>query len=267
MAPTATPASTGAIDTQSERPHLPKTHTWHGDSSFRQRIRHPWEDRKALSEAYEGPYSGREGWWRKTIRETPIPGSYESFSFLKDLDERQHTYRFKSDGRKIDPDPHGKGAILMPGAYEHSSFLDRLEKKPATYNFRAVDRSAKVHTDRKDKDINVCPSLYQTEKHLNMSVERQPSRHFMFRSQTGRFPTLQFRPREGPAPGDYDYRSPKSLHGISSSFKSKTPRFSTSHTKVPGPGMYEKTFQFPMSETMDKMGRQHGLFFSSAFQA
>lgn len=37
--------------------------------------------------------------------------------------------------------------------------------------------------------------------------------------------------------------------------------------KVPGPGTYEKIFQFPIPPTVAKMGRQYGLFFTSAFQS
>ncbi len=36
--------------------------------------------------------------------------------------------------------------------------------------------------------------------------------------------------REGPPPGNYEYSTPPGLHAVSSSFKSKTPRFVTSHT-------------------------------------
>ena len=36
--------------------------------------------------------------------------------------------------------------------------------------------------------------------------------------------------KEGPAPGNYNYLAPHAPHPMSSSFKSKTPRFSTSHT-------------------------------------
>lgn len=37
--------------------------------------------------------------------------------------------------------------------------------------------------------------------------------------------------------------------------------------KVPGPGMYEKTFQHPIPSSVASMGRQHGLFFTSAYQS
>lgn len=42
--------------------------------------------------------------------------------------------------------------------------------------------------------------------------------------------------------------------------------FHTIFQRVPGPGSYDKTFQSPQNGVLQKMGRQHGLFFSSAFQ-
>ncbi|WAR19949.1 STPG4-like protein, partial [Mya arenaria] len=128
------------------------------------------------------------------------------------------------DGRRIDPHPHGKGAMLLPGAYEHKDFLTRLERDPATYGFKTAERDKfdVLNFGRKDK-------------------------------------------RDGPAPGNYEYQ-PELPPKVSSCFKSKTPRFSSSHTRVPGPGSYEKTFQTAQNGVLQKMGRQHGLFFSSAFQ-
>ncbi|XP_021349571.1 uncharacterized protein C2orf61-like isoform X1 [Mizuhopecten yessoensis] len=239
-------------------------------------LKHPWKDRKVLSEDYDGPISGREGWWRTYIRETPLPGSYETEDFLVDLDKRPHTYRFKSDGRKVDPHPHGKGAVLLPGAYEIQPFTKRLEQLPATYNFKSIDRGQRgFNFGRKDKDINVSPNAYDMDKYLTLAVDKQPSKHSMFKSQSRRFPTMPFKPRTGPGPGNYEYAPELPLHPVSSSFKSKTPRFSSSHTispgsavyRVPGPGSYAKTHQFPMNKNISNMGRQHGLFFTSAFQA
>ncbi|XP_046582502.1 LOW QUALITY PROTEIN: protein STPG4-like [Haliotis rubra] len=238
--------------------------------------RHPWEingesdqNRKTLSEHYEGPVSGREGWWRCYIRETPKPGSYQSSSFVDELKQRPNTYRFKSDGRKVDPHPHGKGATLLPGAYEFPDFIHGSEKKPATYNFKAAGRDAfdVLNFGLKDKDVNVSPTAYGTEQYMTISGERAPSKHFMFKSQSRRFPTTYFRPRDGPGPGMYDAMSQNPPPSVSSSFRSRTPRFSSSHTKIPGPGTYDKTFQHPMKPTISKMGRQYGLFFTSAFQA
>ncbi|KAK7103224.1 protein STPG4-like isoform X1 [Littorina saxatilis] len=239
------------------------------DDSFNHH-KHPWENRKALSENYEEPISGREGWWRTHIRETPKPGSYDHPTFIEEMRVRPNTYRFKSDGRRIDPTPHGKGATLLPGAYESKSFLEGLDKTPtpATYSFKVTDRDSidVLNFGKKDKDINVCPTSYGTENYMTLTTDRTPSKHMVFKSQAKRFPTLYFKPKEGPAPGNYNYEPPNSQHVVSSSFMSKTPRFSTSHTKVPGPGAYEKTFQFPIPKTVSKMGRQYGLFFTSAFQ-
>ncbi|KAH3846765.1 protein STPG4-like [Dreissena polymorpha] len=233
--------------------------------------RHPWEDRKALSEEYEGEVSGRESWWRTYIRETPCPGAYDMDAqyWYYDLEKKPNTYRFKSDGRKVDPHPHGKGAILLPGAYDHKDFLSRLERNPTTYGFKTGERDKfdVLNFGRKDKDVNVPPNNYAVEKYMTLTVEKQPSKHSVFKSQSKRFPTIQFKPRDGPAPGNYEYHEvfPPKI-AVSSVFKSKTPRFSSSHTRVPGPGAYEKTFQATPNGVLQKMGRQHGLFFSSAFQ-
>ncbi|CAH1793150.1 unnamed protein product [Owenia fusiformis] len=220
------------------------------------------------SEDYEKTKSGRESWWRKDIRETPLPGTYDHYDFIDEVDKKQNTYRFKSDGRKRDAHPWHKGAALMPGAYEHKDFLSNFDKFNTTYGFKSTKRDARdfLNFGKKDKDINVAPNQYTAEKYLTCSVEKQPSKHFMFKSQSQRFPTKYFRPKIGPAPGNYEHTPPDALHPISSSFKSRTPRFSTSHTRVPGPGSYEKTFQSPMPATIARMGKQHGLFFSSAFQ-
>merc|ERR1719422_1057679 len=82
------------------------------------------------------------------------------------------------------------------------------------------------------------------EKYMTLTTEKVPVKNFMFRSQSKRFPTKNFKPKDGPSPGAYSAKqhTPKAP-SITSSFRSKTPRFSTSHTKVPGPGSYAKAFQ------------------------
>ncbi|CAF3719269.1 unnamed protein product, partial [Adineta steineri] len=51
---------------------------------------------------YESPMSDRESWWRVTIKDTPIPGSYDTHlnTFIKETIARPMTYGFKSDGRR-----------------------------------------------------------------------------------------------------------------------------------------------------------------------
>ena len=45
---------------------------------------------------------------------------------VKELRKRKNTYRFKSDGRRTDPQPQiGKGAYLLPGAYQHEDLDQR----------------------------------------------------------------------------------------------------------------------------------------------
>ncbi|XP_074640056.1 protein STPG4-like [Tubulanus polymorphus] len=230
----------------------------------------PKQARHALKENYEDPVSNRENWWRCTIRETPVPGAYEvqDFITLYNKNPIKQSYRFKSDGRRRDPNPHGKGATLLPGAYNRKDFIEELETLPLTYNFKSTGRKGKDLLNRgiKDKDINVSPNKYPIENYLSMTAERLPSKHMVFKSQQQRFPTIYFRPKDGPPPGAYEPRITIGSRCVSSSFKSKTPRFRSPNTKVPGPGTYEKTNHVPMPNTIAKMGRQHGLFFSSAFE-
>ncbi|XP_071962687.1 protein STPG4-like [Antedon mediterranea] len=222
----------------------------------------PKRDRKSLKENYEGQVSGREDWWRSTIRETPVPGAYESRDFLMDLETKDASCTFKTEGRKR-PVKQKRGAILLPGAYEQHDLAYELDKKHMTYTFNNTERTALPGF--KDKDINVCPTEYPMEKYLTLSTHKSPTKHAIFKSNSQRFPTIYFKGTKNPAPCHYEYTSPSTAPTISSSFKSQTPRFKTSHTKVPGPGTYEKTYQSPQPATIIKMGRNHGLFFTSAF--
>lgn len=237
----------------------------------KQNTKSPFHSRKRLSEDYEKCVSGRESWWRATIKETPVPGAYESGTFIDEMRVRPNTYRFKTDGRKINPQPQiGKGESLMPGAYEYEDLAANIDRSRSTYAFRDTSRDHKdfLNFGVKDKDVNVSPNAYGVEKHLQINAEKTPSKHSMFKSGSQRFPTIHFKPKDGPAPGNYDYNpGPVTVnHTICSSFKSKTPRFPTSHTHVPGPGFYARTHK-PTAETITRLGRDHGLFFSSSFMA
>ena len=62
------------------------------------------------------------------IQETPLPHAYETtnYSFLTDIMKKPGTYRFKSDGRKLNPTPQiGKGEALLPGAYDFEDMTTR----------------------------------------------------------------------------------------------------------------------------------------------
>ncbi|XP_071789846.1 protein STPG4-like [Asterias amurensis] len=224
-----------------------------------------FKGRKSLKDNYEKPVSGRDQWWRAHIRETPIPGSYATRNFLADLDERPATYAFKGEGRKKDADTQRKGTVLLPGAYEAHDMVYDLEQTRYTYSMKNTSRDENELPGVKDKGCNVCPTQYPMENYLSLACEKQPSKHPMFKSTSQRFPTIYFQGTKNPPPDRYQAYIPETMHVISSSFKSRTPRFSTSHTKVPGPGSYDKTFQSPMPATISKMGRNHGLFFTSAF--
>ncbi|XP_070577116.1 protein STPG4-like [Ptychodera flava] len=226
-------------------------------------------ERTALKDGYEEPVSGREDWWRTYIRETPVPGSYDTKDFLEEmLEKKPKTYSFKSEGRKreLAVIRWRQGETLLPGAYNHRDLPDELDKTINTYAFRDTHRYRRELPGQRDKDCNVAPPAYKMEDYLTVATTKAPSKHAAFKDTSQRFPTIYFKANKNPAPGQYNYKPPKPLHPVSSSFKSRTPRFSSSHTKVPGPGTYEKTFQSPMPSTIAKMGRAHGLFFTSAFQ-
>nr|XP_018667244.1 protein STPG4-like isoform X1 [Ciona intestinalis] len=203
-------------------------------------------------------------WWRVTLKETPVPGTYEQRDFLqdKDLNRIKPTYNFKGEGRKKNSSNTRNGEILLPGAYEHKDFLEELSRQPLTYEFKSSGRR-RVLPGLKDRDCNVAPCEYET---LRIPVNKAPIHHGAFKSQSPRFPTKYFNPKEGPPPGSYDPTNINRSPSVTSSFKSRTPRFRTSQTKVPGPATYASTLQTPQSQTVMKMGRMHGLFFRNSFE-
>ncbi|CAK8678197.1 unnamed protein product [Clavelina lepadiformis] len=223
----------------------------------------PRRGRNTPGDIFEPPVSNRE-WWRGTLKETPVPGTYEQRDFLqeKELNRIKTTYNFKGEGRKRKPGVVINGEILLPGAYEHGDFLQDLEKLPLSYQFRNSGRK-KTLPGVKDRDCNVSPCEYETARPL---LKKTPIWHGSFKSQSSRFPTKYFNPKEGPPPGSYNPRSMEKSAVISSSFKSRIPRFPTSQTKVPGPATYASTSQTPQTQTLMKMGRMHGLFFRNSFE-
>ncbi|XP_067941690.1 protein STPG4-like [Watersipora subatra] len=225
--------------------------------------------RTGLADEYEGEKSGRESWWRTYIRETPLPSAYgveEADTFILDLEKSQKTYSFKSDGRKLEVTKGGKGEALMPGAYNFKQFSEMMA--PMTYRFKNTGREGRdvLNEGIIDKDIKVAPNQYETLKYGCTTVNDPNNKNYTFKSTSKRFPTVYFTPKDGPAPGQYNAKPQTCIPVISSSFKSSTPRFKTSHTRVPGPGMYESTYQSRPIKTLTKMGRVHGLFFSCSFQ-
>ncbi|XP_077968370.1 protein STPG4-like isoform X2 [Styela clava] len=223
----------------------------------------PRRGRKTPQDTFEPPKTDRE-WWRVTLKETPVPGTYEFRDFLEDkeLNKIKATYNFKGEGRKKQWGVVKNGRVLLPGAYEYQDFVYNLEKLPLTYTFKDSGRARNL-PGIKDKHVNAAPWQYET---VRKPVEKKPIWHGSFKSQSPRFPAKYFVPKEGPPPGYYDPANQETKCQISSSFVSRTPRFSTSQTKVPGPGSYASTYQTPQTSTLIKMGRMHGLFFRNAFE-
>lgn len=58
------------------------------------------------------------------------------------MNRTQNTYRFKSDGRRMDPTPQqGKGEYLLPGAYGYEDFAQRLKRLQLSYGFKNQELS------------------------------------------------------------------------------------------------------------------------------
>lgn len=191
--------------------------------------------RRKLINDYELPVSDRESWWRCSIKETPSPLKYNIPGFIKEMNRTQNTYRFKSDGRRLDPTPQqGKGEYLLPGAYGYEDFGQRLKRLHLSYGFKNQELSGFYEKSISNPDLG--PFSYETENNLTICSNKEPSKHSFFRSKNKR---NIFVPKEGPSPGDYEETPEKPKNEITSVFKSKSGRFKIKEQQTPGPGHYE----------------------------
>ncbi|CAF2516412.1 unnamed protein product [Rotaria sp. Silwood2] len=219
---------------------------------------------------YVAPASGRESWWRVTIKDTPNPGTYDTHlnTFVKDVLARPMTYGFKSDGRRRDPQPlEPKGKELLPGAYSVEDFVERMRQLRTTYGFKGPEREYSLRKSivaNHDKDIDVAPGLYETQNYQTINAPIEAAKHSVFKSKTRR---RVFLPRLGPAPGDYEPQmnvinvNPSI---VTSSFRSGTDRFFKKPDNVPGPGAYDRLTIFPTPKQIDTFSTR-GVFFSANF--
>ncbi|KAK6489327.1 protein STPG4 isoform X1 [Huso huso] len=209
--------------------------------------------------------SDRSGWWRSTLKESPIPGTYEIRDFIREaqLNPVKQTYCFKGEGRKKGVGAARKGDLLLPGAYSHTDCIQLLEKQQVTYSFKNSPRKDAFMLGYRDKDMNTSPCQYDM---FPKPVARLPCKYANFRSTVLRFPTIYFVPKEGPAPGQYNVKSAPPP-AVTSCFRSAVPRMVSARSKTPGPGTYEASRQMPtQTKAMATMGHLHGLFFRNAFE-
>ncbi|CAF1234026.1 unnamed protein product [Rotaria magnacalcarata] len=219
---------------------------------------------------YVAPASGRESWWRVTIKDTPNPGRYDTHlnTFVKEVLARPMTYGFKSDGRRRDPQPlEPKGKDLLPGAYSVEDFVEHMRQLRSTYGFKGPEREESLRKSMSanhDKDIDVAPGLYETQNYQTINVPIEAARHSVFKSKIRR---NVFLPKLGPAPGDYEPQldvinvNPRT---VTSSFRSGTDRFFRKPDNVPGPGSYDRLTVFPTPKQIDSFSTR-GVFFSANF--
>ncbi|NP_001314740.1 protein STPG4 [Danio rerio] len=204
-------------------------------------------------------YTERSSWWRNTIKNYPIPGSYHIRDFLEEtkLNPVPRTYSFKGPGRNTLMSTMGQGEMLLPGAYNFTNSTTEALRCQATYSFRSCPRPDNYTLGLRDKDINLSPGHYDiTEK----PVSKSPCKHVMFRSVVQR---VSFLPKEGPAPGHYNPRQSTGT-AVTSCFRSTVPRLYSVHMGTPGPGTYQLTWHKGQRNSTDiKMNKTHNLLFRS----
>uniref|UniRef100_A0A8C6RY19 Sperm tail PG rich repeat containing 4 n=1 Tax=Nannospalax galili TaxID=1026970 RepID=A0A8C6RY19_NANGA len=165
----------------------------------------------------------REGWWRITLTNTPIPGTYHLKTFIEEslLNPVKATYNFKNEGRKRLPLVQRNDPVLMDlPQYKPPDFLDLLKKQMASYSFRDQPRPNPSTLVDKDEHEGPGPGDY------NLKTPPVGSITSCFRSKVPRFlPTCS----KTPGPGAY-----------------------TSSKHFP-----------KQSPTIAKMGREHSLFFNN----
>ncbi|XP_065446064.1 protein STPG4 [Chrysemys picta bellii] len=189
----------------------------------------------------------------RVIWPTPTPGTYVVRDFIEEaqLNPVKATYNFKGEGRKRFSIFQPTADLTLPDVYTYTppSFVDLAGKKPATYSFKSTPRKSPSALCFKDKvktkyqtlitchcpvytthffqDIDTAPGQYDL---FPLPVPTFASKQFMFRSAVQRFPTTYFTP------------------------------------KIPGPGAYEPTRQFPKQpRTIASLGHEHSIFFSNTF--
>lgn len=221
-------------------------------------VQDPKQKRRRIKNGYVQPCSGRESWWRSTIKETPLPGSYNIPSFLAEVYRKPNTYRFKSDGRRIDPTPQiGKGEYLLPGAYAYEDFGSRLKRLNVSYGFKNSVPIDKTKLGM-EPSLNVSPASYDTTKYLNIDAPVESVRHSMFKSREKR---QVFVGKEGMGPDAYSPIIPDNKKEITSCFKSESSRFRKFNTIAPGPGTYEPISTWINSKQSQQFSTK-GVFFT-----
>ncbi|RXM34429.1 Calmodulin [Acipenser ruthenus] len=109
--------------------------------------------------------SDRSGWWRSTLKESPIPGTYEIRDFIREaqLNPVKQTYCFKGEGRKKGVGAARKGDLLLPGAYSHTDCIQLLEKQQVTYSFKNSPRKDAFMLCYRDKKEGPAPGQYNVK--------------------------------------------------------------------------------------------------------
>ncbi|XP_025041642.1 protein STPG4 isoform X3 [Pelodiscus sinensis] len=168
----------------------------------------------------------RDTWWSLSLRPTPTPGTYVVRDFIED---------------------------------------SQLNPVKPTYNFKGEGRK-RVSIFQPTADLTL-PDVYTYTPPSFVELADKKPATYSFKNTARKSPsTLCFKDKkEGPGPGDYEMKG-KPPHPVSSCFQSKIPRLQPIRSKIPGPGTYEPTRQFPKQpRTIASLGHEHSIFFSNTF--
>ncbi|KAJ8250665.1 hypothetical protein COCON_G00225870 [Conger conger] len=86
--------------------------------------------------------TGRDAWWRESLKDSPNPGCYHIRGFLEEaaLNPVRLTYGFQGTGRNVPLRCVRKGDLLLPGAYSYTDSTQKALQRPASCSFKNCPR-------------------------------------------------------------------------------------------------------------------------------
>ena len=236
------------------------------------------EQNHELKPNFDPEKSTREHWWRQHVKDTPIPGTYESKDFLSDPQQNFQTRIGMTSSFKIEQprkmklwhDDRGlkSGDTLLPGFYGYNNhskltIFEELRKRECSAAFKAPSRNTKLFWEKTTTELKSQPKIGQynitpTLPKLPHKTGPHGSHHSFFKSKTDRKINFSngnnFEGKSGsPSPDTYDYEKGfgkcgfghfsghESVNLAKAGFESGVDRFIQKRkgVKTPGPGSYE----------------------------
>ncbi|CAF0751847.1 unnamed protein product [Adineta steineri] len=209
-----------------------------------------------------------ENEWSNSIKDDPNSGEYDTDlnTFIKDNLSRTVTHDFQNDEQQPDLqliDAKEKESLTDAELVEY--FAERMRTLPLIYGFKTSERydiMQKAMSVNHDKDTHVTSRLHETRHRPTVHASTETSRHNSFKSKSKE---KFFLPKINSTPSDHDHQTNTSTGPvITSSFRSGTDRFPRKIRKIPGPGMYDRLFEYPTQKQLVSF-LSRGIYFSSSF--